>query len=136
MRILLIPHTGLKKIHGDSNYLLFLDLARYLISQGHFCYMIMPRFAQQDVERMPGLMYVYKDYEYDFYTEYGLVDLREMADLFSRVVGRYYVDAIVLAAATQVPIYKLCMSDPVHQKDVPCVVIEPGVEPMKENHIS
>ena len=63
MRILLIPHTGLREVHGDSNYILFLDLAKYLVAQGHFCYMLMPEFTQETVTRFPGLMYVFKEYE-------------------------------------------------------------------------
>ena len=54
MRILLIPHTGLRKIHGDSNYILFLDLATHLVKNGHFCYMILPKFAREHVTRSGG----------------------------------------------------------------------------------
>lgn len=127
MRVLLIPHTGLKKITAESNYLMFLDLAKHLISKGHFCYMIMPKYAQDQVERIPGLMYVYKDYEYDWYTEYGLINLREMADLFSRVVGKYFIDVLVTAMSLQVPLYQLCLSDMYHQRDIPCIVVNPAV---------
>jgi len=59
MRLLLIPHTGLRNVKGDSNYLLFLDLAKYMISRGHFCYMVMPEYAREHVSRIPGLMYVW-----------------------------------------------------------------------------
>lgn len=136
MRILLIPHTGLKKIHGDSNYILFLDLAEHLIAQGHFCYMLLPRFAQESVTRMPGLMYIYKDYEYDWYTESGLIDLRELADNFSRVVGKYYVDALVTAMPAQVPIYQLALSDIVRQRDFPCMTIDPSVYYLRDNAVN
>lgn len=127
MRVLLVPHTGLRSIRGDSNYLLFLDIATYLISRGHFCYMILPKFAEHKVDRIPGLMYVFKEYEYDWYTEYGLIDLREMAHLFSRSMGKYFVDVIITAMAAQIPIYQLALSDGVHARDIACISIDPSV---------
>lgn len=122
-----MPHTGLKNIRGDSNYLLFIDLARYLTKQGHYVYMYMPRFAKDSVDRFPGLAYIFKDYDYDFYTEYGLVDIRTLAEKFSRTVGKYFIDVIITAMASQVPFYQVALSDYVHQRDVPCMVIEPAV---------
>jgi len=136
MRILLIPHTGLKKIHGDSNYILFLDLAKYLVAQGHFCYMLMPEFAQETVTRFPGLMYVFKEYEYDWYTESGMVDLRELTEKFSRVVGRYFVDAIITSMPAQIPIYQLALSDIVRQRDLPCITIDPSVYYLRDNVVN
>ena len=127
MRILLIPRIGLKKAYADSNYILFLDLATHLVKNGHFCYMILPKFAREYVTRFPGLMYMFKDYDYDWYTENGFIDLKEMADNFSRVVGKYYVDAIVTAMPAQVPIYQLTLSDVVRQRDLPCVTIDQAV---------
>lgn len=136
MRILLIPHTGLRKIHGDSNYILFLDLATHLVKNGHFCYMILPKFAREHVTRFPGLMYMFKEYEYDWYTESGLIDLKEMADNFSRVVGKYFVDAIVTAMPAQVPIYQLALSDVVRQRDLPCMTIDPSVYYLRDNMVN
>jgi len=134
MRILIVPQIGLRNIHTDSRYLASLDLAESLIKNGHFCYMIVPEYAQSQVTRMTGLMYVYKSHEgYDFYTEVGMVDLKELADSFSRVSGKYFVDCIVTDMGAQVPIYQLTLSDIVHKSDVPCMILYPAVYEMQEN---
>jgi hypothetical protein len=127
MRLLLIPHTGLKNIRGDSNYLLFLDLAKHLIAQGHFCYMLMPEFAKDDVERFPGLMYVWRDYGYDYYTEYHIIDPRHMVDLFSRRAGSEVIDGVITSKAALIPQIKALISDFIRCRDVECIHVEPGV---------
>ncbi len=136
MRILLIPRIGLKKAYADSNYILFLDLATHLVKNGHFCYMILPKFAREHVTRLPGLMYLFKEYNYDWYTENGFIDLKEMSENFSRVVGKYFVDAIVTAMPAQVPIYQLALSDAVRQRDLPCITIEPAVYYLRDNMVN
>ena len=74
MRVLLVPHTGLRSIRGDSNYLLFLDIATYLISRGTFCYMIcLSSLSIRSTGYWPNVCV--KEYEYDWYMEYGLIDL-------------------------------------------------------------
>lgn len=98
--------------------------------------MIMPEFAQETVTRFPGLMYIFKEYEYDWYTESGLVDLRDMTEKFSRVIGRYFVDAIITAMPAQIPIYQLALSDVVRQRDLPCMTIDPSVYYLKDNAVN
>jgi hypothetical protein len=95
--------------------------------------MWVPEYAQDQVDRMQGLMYVYKDYGYDFYTEMGMVNLQDLADLFSRTCGKYYVDAIVTDIGAQVPIYQLALSDIIHKSDMPCMIIYPAVYELQEN---
>lgn len=126
-RWLLIPHTGLKNIHGDSNYLLFLDLVKYLTSRGHWCYMIMPGYAREKVRHMPRLMYLFQDVHYDFYTSYAMLDAKWICDLFSRRVGIDLIDAIVTSKAMLIPSLQELLSDHVRCKDIVCYHIEPGV---------
>lgn len=127
MRILLVPHTGLRNIKGDSNYLLFIDLAKHFISKGNFVHMIMPEFAREKVERIKGLMYHFVPHEHNFYTEYAIHDARELVHMFSRKAGKYQIDGCILAKAMQVPFMRALLSDVLRCRDIECYIIEPGV---------
>ncbi|MEW6613919.1 MAG: glycosyltransferase [Thermodesulfobacteriota bacterium] len=128
MRLLLVPHTGLRNIHSDSNYLLFLDLARYLTESGHWCYMLVPGFAKEKVYRMKRLMYVFHDFiRYDYYTAYNLIDEDWLIKTFSRRYGSEIIDAIITSKASVVPQWQAILSDYVRCRDIECCIIEPGV---------
>lgn len=129
MRLLLIPHTGLRNIHSDSNYFLFIDLATYLTSKGHWCYILMPSFAKKKkVVRMSRLMYMYHDFiEYDFYTTYNAMDEDWFINTFSRRYGSELIDAIITSKASVVPQWQAILSDYIRCRDLDCCVIEPGV---------
>lgn len=135
MRILLHPHTGLRRIRGDSNYLLFIDIARYMIEQGHYVHMIMPEFSRDSVDRIPGLMYHFVEYNYDFYTEYGIYDPRFLVDSFSRKVGKYQIDAVITAKPPLVPVYRSILSDLLRCRDIACYIVEPGVYPDEKEDV-
>ena len=126
-RWLLIPHTGLRNIKGDSNYLLFLDLAKHLTSRGHWVYMLMPGYAREKVTHVERLMYVFQEMYYDFYTAYVVLDSQWMCDLFSRRVGTELIDAVVTSKAMLIPSLQELLSDHVRCKDIVCYHIEPGV---------
>lgn len=126
-RWLLIPQTGLRKIHSDSNYNTFLDLARYLTNRGHWCYMLMPGYSRDMVTHIPKLMYLFQEMDYDWYISFAVLDSKWLVDLFSRRVGTELIDAVATTKGMLIPLIKEVISDHLLNRDIECYHIEPGV---------
>ena len=129
MRFLLIPHIGLHKIDSDSNFLLYLDLARFLASKGHYSFILMPKFASEllrDREER-GIKYMVGNDAHGFYDDANVVDDRFMVEMFSKHGGKYITDVVITSKAAIIPYLQVLLSDYEHCKNIPCFHIEPGV---------
>lgn len=59
MNWLLLPHIGKKTVRGESNFLLYRDIARYLGSRGDYVYLVVDgNFGSKDLPRMEGVRYI------------------------------------------------------------------------------
>ncbi len=100
---LIIPHTGKKKVRGESNHLLYEDLARYLAAQGDYIYFLVPEWVEdKDLKQMNGVFYIRVDKDEIFFNDMAWID-HKVIKMFERRGGSKFVDVVITSKPAIIP---------------------------------
>ncbi len=124
---LLIPHTGKKNLRGESNFILYQDIAKVFSSLGDYCYFCVPHWARDDeLEKITNVKYVRVHKVDSFYNGMGDFD-PVLFDLFNRRGGKYFFDVCTTSAPAMIPYLNAMLCD-IGEGGIPTICFEPGVE--------
>jgi len=124
---LLQPHTGKKNLRGESNFILYTDMAKVFTSMGDYVYMLVPHWARDgELEKIEHVHYVRVHKVDSFYN--GLADFDPtLYELFNRRGGKYFSDVLMTSSPAMIPYMSALLCD-IGEGGIPTVCFEPGVE--------
>ena len=119
-------HTGKKNLRGESNFILYTDMAKVFSSLGDFVYFLIPHWSRdQELETIDHVKYVRIHKVDSFYN--GLADFDPtLYDLFNRRGGRYFSDVLMTSSPAVIPYMSALLCD-IGEGGIPTICFEPGV---------
>jgi len=132
MNVLILPHTGKVKMRGESNFLLYEDMAKYFLGKGDFVFFCVPDWADEVDLRYQheNLFYVKLQYTKYFYTDMYLFS-QDLFLKFNRRVGGGMID-IVITSKLFVTTFFVSGMDGKTNTEVPVIYYEPGIMDKRE----
>lgn len=124
---LILPHTGKKKVRGESNYILFEDMARTFIEKGDNVYFSVPEWtADEDIRLDRSKCKIIRvPYFGSYYVDMAL-GMERITRQFSRKVSDSPIDVVITSKPFLVPYLSTCLGDS-QIGPVPVLYFEPGV---------
>lgn len=128
MNWLVIPHTGKVNVRGESNFILFEDMARSFIEAGDYVYFCVPQWAKDEDLLLPRdkCKYIKLDITGAYYVDMLLWGHTLAKDL-NRKIGSVNIDCVITSKPFLVPYLAVGLSD-ISRGDVPVMYFEPGVD--------
>jgi len=126
---LLIPHIGKRSVRGDSNFLLYLDIARVFASKGDFVHLLVDGNIQKgDLPEVEGVFYIVTPElrGLSYYNKMALLPQRVVEEC-SRRSGWRCIDAVLTSRPGIVASVKLALSA-VDDAFIPVIYLEPGAD--------
>lgn len=134
MRIAVLPIIGFRNVLGESDYLMYDALIRYVVSQGHFVYFCLPEEAIGKVPPIAGVKYIFDEKVGLWYDREADVSTTFLK-LFSPRTAKYPVDVVLTSRATAVPVISRQLWDyRCEEPQVPVVIYEPKVASFTGTH--
>lgn len=128
MNWLILPHTGKVNVRGESNFILFEDMAREFINRGDFVYFCVPDWTKEEDMKLPRdkVIYIKLPLTGAYYVDM-LVAGQELVRRFNRKLGSSFVDCVITSKPFLTPFLAVGLSD-TQRSDVPVQYFEPGVD--------
>ena len=127
---LIIPHVGGKSVRGESNYLLWLDVARHFVEKSDYVHFAVDcKVPPSEAPRMEGLFYHFYDPPargFSYYNRMALLP-QELLHSANRRCGTLMVDGVLTSRPYGVDILKVALSA-VDVESVPVIYLEPGAD--------
>ena len=109
--MLIIPHTGKKKLRGESNFLLYEDMAKFFVSRGDVVYFLVPHWAkEEELNKIDNVFYFRKRTDDVFFKDIFEIDY-EVLDLFDLRFGKYPIDVVITSKPAIIPSMKCFLSE-------------------------
>ena len=125
---LLQPHTGKKNLRGESNFILYTDMAKvFSVARAitSICLFLIGA-RMKKLEPIDHVQYVRVHKVDSFYN--GLADFDPtLYDLFNRRGGKYFSDVLMTSSPAVIPYMSALLCD-IGEGGIPTVCFEPGVE--------
>lgn len=130
MNWLIVPHVGKTTLKGESNFLLYLDVARFLASAGDIVHLLVDvEAADEELPKIDRVFYLRAKPAVrglSFYNRTALLPPEVVAECHRRR-GCRFIDAVLTSRAGIVQAIKTALSA-VDLDMVPVVYLEPGAE--------
>ncbi len=131
MRILVIPLIGISNINSDSDYLYYADIIKGAKKRGWYFYMVLPEYAEGEVDELPNCEYVYVPMGKDFFEE-SMHFPYELLEKFGRRGGKYLIDLIMTTRTGGSVMGQSMLSDFRRKDYIPTVLVEAMVRAWKK----
>lgn len=128
MVILMLPHTGKVKMRGESNFLLFEDMAKYFVNKGDLVFFCVPEWANETdlLYKHKNLIYVRMKYTKYFYTDMYLFN-QDIFLKFNRRVGGGMIDLVITSKLYITTFFVSGLDGSQVSIEVPVIYYEPGI---------
>jgi glycosyltransferase involved in cell wall biosynthesis len=126
---LLLPHLGKRSVKGDSNFVLYLDIARVLAASGDFVHFVVDGDVEpNDLPDIPRVFYLILPAlrGLSYYNRMALLP-QQVIEECSRRSGTRFVDVVLTSRPMVVAPLKMALSA-VDDAFVPVIYLEPGAE--------
>lgn len=128
MNWLIVPHTGKKNVRGESNFVLFEDMARTFIERGDVVYFAVPPWTQDADVRLPKdrCKVVRLNITGSYYVDMALMG-DQLVREFNHKIGSSYVDVCITSKIFLTPYLSTSIAD-TQRGSFPVIYFEPGVD--------
>lgn len=129
MNWLLIPHIGKRSVRGDSNFVLYLDIARVLAASGDFVHVVVDGQADSsDLPVITNVFYIVIEpiRGLSYYNRMALLP-QQVIEECARRSGHRFIDVVLTSRPMIVGSVKMALSA-VDDAFVPVIYLEPGAE--------
>jgi len=123
---LFLPHTGKKNLRGESNFILYGDIAKVYSSLGDYVFFAVPHWAKEsELETIPNVKYVKVHKVESFYNSLADFD-PTLFDLFNRRGGKHFIDVTTTSSPAMIPYLSALLCD-IGEGGIPVICFEPGI---------
>jgi hypothetical protein len=127
MNILIIPHTGKRKVRGESNYILFEDMAHHFLERNDNVFFCVPEWTEpSDIHLQSDRLSIIRiPYVGSYYVDMSLIG-EQIIRTFNRKISDELIDVVITSKPFLVPTLSVGLAD-IQRREVPVIYFEPGV---------